>query len=279
MQMIYFRTLNKRMKKPLHRKTIWVTGASSGIGKAIAIEAAKQGANLILSARNEEALLHVKKACEQYGGEHHVLTLDLSKPEELTVAVVRAKSLVSQVDVLVNNGGISQRALACETKLEIDRKIMEVNFFGNIALSKAVLPWMVDQGGGQIVVISSISGKFGFYLRSAYAASKHALQGFYESLRLEETHHHIKVNMVFPGIINTPISKSALTAEGKPHDQADAKQANGMDVRKCAIKIIHGWRKNKPEIFVGGKELKAVWLKRLMPKLFFKIIAKQSPVD
>jgi len=263
----------------LLNKTVWITGASSGIGEAIAIAAAKKGANLILSARSEDKLLAVQKKCDQFGITSFVLPLDLSKPEEMAVAVVRAKGLVSQVDVLVNNGGISQRAYARDTDLSIDRKIMEVNFFGNVALSKALLPWMTEKGGGQFVVISSISGKFGFFMRSAYAASKHALQGFYESLRLEEADNNIKVNMVFPGIINTPISKSALTADGKQHNQLDPKQAKGMPVDKCAEIIINGWLKNKPEILVGGKELKAVWLKRLFPSTFFKVIAKQSPTD
>ncbi len=258
-------------------KTVWITGASSGIGEAIAIACAKRGATTILSARSEDKLNAVQKSCEAFGQKSHVLPLDLGKPEELSIAVVRAKSLVDKIDVLVNNGGISQRAYARDTALNIDRKIMEVNFFGNVALSKSILPWMVEKGGGQMVVISSISGKFGFYMRSAYAASKHALQGFYESLRLEEAENNIKVNMVYPGIINTPISKSAITASGESHNQLDAKQANGMDVNACAEAIIKGWQQNKPEILVGGKELKAVWLKRMFPKLFFKVIAKQSP--
>lgn len=263
----------------LLNKTVWITGASSGIGEAIALAAAKKGATLILSARSEDKLQAVKEQCENIGATCFVITLDLSKPEELPVAVLRAKAMVSKVDVLVNNGGISQRGFARDTDLSIDRKIMEINFFGNIALSKAVLPWMTENGDGQLVVISSISGKFGFFMRSAYAASKHALQGFYESLRLEEADNNIKVNMVFPGIINTPISKSALTADGKQHNQLDAKQAKGMPVDKCAEVIINGWLKNKPEILVGGKELKAVWLKRLFPSTFFKVIAKQSPTD
>lgn len=268
------------MSKPsnsLLGKTIWITGASSGIGEAIALAASKRGASLILSARNEDKLEAVKTACEAFGTTCYVLPLDLSKPGELPVAVLRAKSMVNRVDVLVNNGGISQRAYARDTDLSIDRKIMEVNFFGNIALTKAILPWMTKNGGGQFVVISSISGKFGFFMRSAYAASKHALQGFYESLRLEEIENNIKVNMVFPGIINTPISKSALTADGEKHNQLDSKQANGMPVNQCAEAIIKGWLKNKPEILVGGKELKAVWLKRMFPSTFFKAIAKQSP--
>ncbi|MFT6845066.1 MAG: dehydrogenase/reductase SDR family protein 7B [Flavobacteriales bacterium] len=262
----------------LESQTIWITGASSGIGEAIALAAAKRGAHLILSARNEEKLIAVKNSCEQLHNNVscHIITLDLSIPEELPVAVLRAKSLVNKVDVLVNNGGVSQRGFARDTPLNIDRRIMEINFFGNIALSKAILPWMTEKKGGRIVVISSISGKFGFFMRSAYAASKHALQGFYESLRLEEKSNNINVNIVYPGIINTPISKSALNAEGKKHGKLDTKQANGMPVDQCAEVIIDGWIKNKKEILVGGKELKAVWIKRLFPSLFFKMIAKQS---
>ena len=155
---------------------------------------------------------------------------------------------------------------------------MEINYFGNIALVKAVLPVMQKQKSGYLVVISSLSGKFGFFLRSAYSASKHALVGFYESLRLEEEKNNIKVSLVFPGLINTNISNNALTEKGSAHNQLDSNQEKGISPQECARQIRKGMRKQKMEIFAGGGELKAVTIRRFFPALFYKIIRKQNPV-
>jgi dehydrogenase/reductase SDR family protein 7B len=162
--------------------------------------------------------------------------------------------------------------------MNIDRKIMEVNYFSHVALTKTVLPIMDNQKGGHIITISSLSGKFGFFLRSAYAASKHALQGFFESLRLEEEANGLKVLLVFPGLIRTNISVNAINAAGKTHGKMDNNQANGISAEKCAAQIITGLQKGKLEIFPGGKETKAVKVKRFSPKLFNKLIKKRSGV-
>ncbi len=181
-----------------------------------------------------------------------------------------------RIDLLINNGGISQRSNADETSLETDRKIMEINYFGNIALSKAVLPYMQKQGGGHIAVMSSIAGKFGFFLRSSYSASKHALHGFYESLRLEEEKNNVLITILCPGKINTNISLNAIGKDGKSHGLMDHNQATGMPADACAKKIITAIEKKKKEVFIGGKEIKAVTIKRFFPKLFYKIIRKQK---
>jgi dehydrogenase/reductase SDR family member 7B len=256
-------------------KTVWITGAGSGIGQALALELSKRGANLILSARSEDKLQAVKNKCTQ-PDKAFVLPFDLADIPSFGTQTERAIAFNGKIDVLINNGGISQRGAAHETPIEIDRRIMEVNYFGNIALTKALLPHFRTNGSGQIAVVSSISGKFGFFLRSAYAASKHALQGFYESLRLEESPNGLKVNMIYPGIINTPISLNALTASGEAHGQMDEKQAGGISAERCAQQILAGMEKNRPEIFAGGKELLAVKIKRLFPRYFFKMIAKQK---
>lgn len=182
-----------------------------------------------------------------------------------------------RIDLLVNNGGISQRSTAYDTTLDVDRRIMEVNYFGNIALTKVVLPVFRHQKSGQILVVSSIAGKFGFYLRSAYSASKHALHGFYESLRLEEAAHGIKVTIACPGKINTNISVNALTAKGNSHGEMDHNQATGMPASVCATQMIAALKANQFEVLIGNKEIKAVTLKRFLPKLFWKVISKQSP--
>lgn len=256
-------------------KIVWITGASSGIGEELAYAFSKLGASLVLSARRSAELDRVKQACAD-PKKVFILPLDLEKQEEFPVLVSKVVLQYGRIDVLVNNGGISQRGNAAETAMEVDRRIMEVNYFGNIALTKAVLPQMKQQGGGHIVVLSSIAGKFGFFLRSAYSAAKHALHGFYESLRLEEEGNGIRVTIVCPGKINTNISMNALNREGNAHGVMDHNQKTGMPADRCAMEIVKGVERNKEEIFVGGKELKAVTLKRWFPRLFGKIIRKQS---
>ena len=254
-------------------KIIWITGATSGIGEELAVQLSEQGAKLVLSARRENELNRVKERCK---GEALIVLLDLNKSQEFNQKVSDVLAHYKKIDILINNGGISQRSLASETSLDLDRKIMEVNYFGNIALTKAVLPIMKKQGEGYFVTISSLSGKFGFFLRSAYAASKHALVGFYESLRLEEEKNGIKVSLVFPGLIKTNISQNALSKDGGVHGKLDSKQEKGISAQKCAEQIIGGMKKEKLEIFAGGGELKAITIKRLFPKLFHKIIRKQE---
>jgi short-subunit dehydrogenase len=160
--------------------------------------------------------------------------------------------------------------------MEVNRKIMEINFFGNIALTKAVLPYMQQQKSGQFLVISSISGKFGFFLRSAYSASKHALHGYYDSLALEEEHNGIKVTIACPGKINTSISTNAIGGKGERHGEMDHNQSTGMSVSECVRQLLIGLQNQKREVLIGNKEIKAVTLKRFFPGLFWKIIKKQS---
>ncbi len=258
----------------MKNKIIWITGATSGIGEELAIKLSAKGAKVILSARRVEELKRVKSLCN---GKVLVLPLDLSNNSNFKEKVEEVIRAYGRIDILINNGGISQRSLVAETPLEIDRKIMEVNYFGNIALAKAVLPIFKNQKSGHFVVISSLSGKFGFFLRSAYSATKFALVGFYESLRLEEEKNGVKVSLVFPGLIKTNISQNALSKDGKSHGELDSNQAKGITAAKCAEQIIKGIEKEKLEIFAGAGELKAVKIKRFFPKLFHKIIRKQSP--
>lgn len=256
-------------------KVIWITGASSGIGKALAQQWAANGARLVLSARNEEALVELQKSL-LHPDKHMVEVLDLADSSGFEELAARVVAQMGRIDVLVNNGGMSQRSLVHETPLEVDRRIMEVNYFGNIALTKAVLPYFRKQKSGQFVVISSIAGKFGFFLRSAYSASKHALHGFYESLMLEEEENNIQVTIACPGKINTNISVNALDKTGEKHGQMDHNQATGMSSKTCAAILIQAVSNGKKEVLIGNKEVKAVTLKRLFPRLFWKIIRKQS---
>ena len=247
------------------KKNIWITGASSGIGAALALEAARQGANVILSARNEAKLIEVQSACKKLGVRAMVLPLDLAQVDHFPKLVEQVTNQFQRIDILINNGGISQRSLAKETPIEVDRKIMEINFFGNIALTKAVLPFMLAQKSGHIVTISSIVGKFGFPLRSTYAASKHALHGFYETLRAEIKPDNIQVSIVIPGRINTQVSVNAIRKDGKAHNQMDKGQSGGLSAEVCAQKILKGIARGKKEILVGRKELLLVHIRRFAP--------------
>lgn len=257
-------------------KIAWVTGASSGIGKATCEALAKHGAIIVLSARNEEMLNEVKSHLTN-SDLHFVLPLDLEKTETFTLKVDEIISKYGRIDFLFNNGGLSQRSLVAETPLEVDRKIMEINYFGNIALAKAVLPYFTKQQSGHFIITSSIAGKFGFYLRSAYSASKHALQGFYESLALEEARNNIFVTISCPGKINTPISTNALTASGEKHGIMDHNQSTGMSAAACVSILLTAVSKKKREVLIGNKETLAVVLRRFLPqKMFWNIIKKQK---
>ena len=253
----------------LKNKIVWITGASSGIGEALALACSKEGAKLILSSRRENELQRVAKKCNT---EYLLIPLDLENQNDFPQKVEKAISHFGTIDILINNGGISQRSEASSTSLEVDRRLMEINYFGTAALTKAVLPIMQKQKSGHLVAVSSLSGKFGFFLRSAYSASKFALVGFYESLRLEEEKNNIKVSVVFPGFVHTNISQNALTGAGDKHGQLDDNQKNGISPEKCAKDIIKGIKSNKHEIISGGFDKWSITAKRLFPKLFYKIL-------
>ena len=207
---------------------------------------------------------------------HLVLPLDLEKTETFELALKLILNTFGRLDMLFNNGGVSQRAEAHETSLEVDRKIMEVNYFGNIALTKTVLPHFQKNKVGHIIITSSIAGKFGFYLRSAYSAAKHALHGYYESLALENIKNNISITILCPGKINTPISTNALRGDGMKHNIMDHNQETGMPVEECVRQILQAVSKKKREVLIGNKEILAVYIKRFFPNLFWKIIQKQK---
>ena len=249
-------------------------GASMGIGKVLAVEFSKQEAIVIISSRNTSQLNEVKQECDTYTPECFVLPLDLTKPENFNEKTKTIISKYQKIDFLIINGGVSQRSYITETALDIDRKIMEINYFGNIALTKSVLPYMLQQKTGHIATVSSIVGVFGFPLRSAYSASKHALHGFYETLRAEHYSDNIKVSVIIPGRVKTNISINALTKEGKAYGKNDDGQAGGITAEKAAICILKGIRKEKKEILVGRKELIMVYLRRYLPFVFYRIVNK-----
>jgi len=257
-----------------NHKTVWITGASSGIGAALARGLAGEAEVIILSSRREKELLEVKESCNQ-SSNIVVVPLDLANSNDIEE---RSKWVLEryQIDILINNGGMSQRSLTEDTPIEIDRRLMEVNYFGQIHLTKLVLAQMLVRKSGHIVAISSLTGKWGFFLRSAYAASKHALHGFFDSLRMEVEDKGIYVTLITPGFIATEISKNAVLADGSIHGAMDPHQATGTSPEECAGQILKGVSRKKKEFGVGGRELLGLFLNRYFPRLFSQILRKQS---
>ncbi|MFO7999987.1 MAG: SDR family oxidoreductase [Marinilabilia sp.] len=260
--------------KSLKGKTVWITGASSGIGEALAYELAREEAFLVLSARNRDKLEQVKNRCLESTSQCLIQPVDMANIRELEDVTQAVLAQTGGIDLLINNAGRSQRSLAKETPLDVDRSVMELNFFGVVALTKLVLPEMLKKGSGHIVVVSSITGKFGFPLRTAYSASKHALQGFFESLRAELKSEHIKVTIVSPGRIKTNISLNALTRDGTPYNKMDDGQAEGMDAGKCAEKIVKAIKKERKELLIGQRELLMVYFRRFVPALYHRLVTR-----
>jgi short-subunit dehydrogenase len=248
-------------------KIIWITGASSGIGEALAIAWSREGASLVLSARNAAELERVRNACVD-PQKHRVLPLDLTD----TNAIREAAQQVPRVDVLVHSGGVSQRSFAAETDLATDRAIMDLNYFGTIALTKAVLPSMLARREGHIVPITSVIGYVGIPTRSAYAASKHALHGFFESLRAETAKDGIAITIAVPGYVKTKVSENALRGDGSAYGKLDETHAKAMLPEVAAAKIIDAVAKRKAEVRVGGKEIWAVPLRRFLPGVLRRLL-------
>jgi len=257
----------------MKNKVVWITGASSGIGEAMVYEYNKLGALLIISARNREELFRVKSNCKNQINVH-VLSFDLNETETLNEKAANAIRIFGKIDILINSGGISQRSLALVTTLETEQKLLNVNFWGTVILSKAVLPTMIAQNSGSIVCISSLVGKFGTRYRSAYAASKHALHGYFDSLRIEIDNPNIHIMLACPGFIKTNVTINAVTADGSKQGTMDDAQENGMPPEVCAKEIVKAINAKKEEVYIGGKETRGVLLKRFFPKLFSKIIRK-----
>lgn len=256
-------------------KRIWITGASSGIGEALAIAFAEQGAHLILSARNEVEINRVSASCAAAGAASTLVQpLDLEQHDRIPLIVDNVLKKVGKVDILINNGGISQRALAKDTTLEVDKKLMAVNYFGTITLTKALLPNMLMHQLGHVVTITSLTGKFGSPYRSSYAASKHALHGFFDSLRAELADAHIKITLICPGFVRTNVSKNALTGEGAKLGTMDDATEKGMDPSRLAFKILRAIEEGKEEAYFGGKEVLGVYLKRFFPRYFSNVLRK-----
>lgn len=258
----------------VEKQVVWITGASSGIGAALAEACARQGARVVLSARRLDELEKVRARCNR-PDDHFVLPMDMAGAD-FARATADVLARFGRIDVLVNNAGISQRSRIAETSLDVDRRIMEVNYFGVVGLTKAVLPVMQRQKGGHVVVVSSLVGLVSTPLRSTYSASKHALHGFFEALRAEEHDNGIRVLMVCPGAIATDVSLHALAGDGSEHGVMDPLQATGMPPAECARQILEALAAERAEILVAGREKLAVTLFRHAPSLYRRLVRRMK---
>lgn len=252
----------------LKNKTVWITGASSGIGEALAYEMARAGATIILSARSERELQRVCAAC-MFAEKHCIVPLDLAKHHELEDTVTRIWETHGPIDILINNAGLSQRYLVADSNFELDKRIMDTNFLGTIALTRPVLKRMLLRNSGQIAVVSSMLGLYGIQTRAAYSASKHALKGYFESLRNELINTDVNITLIYPGYINTQITQNALLADGTSFGRMDNAHAKGILPAECAQKIVKAIEHKKAVVFIAGaKERLGAFMARFFPGLF-----------
>lgn len=254
-------------------KTVWVTGASSGIGEALAVELAARGARLILTARREAELERVRQRCAR-PDEHRLLPLDLSGADRVGETTARLLGDGTRVDVLVHSSGRSQRSWVLETAIDVDRQLMELNYFAAVALTKALLPSMLERGSGQLVAISSVAGKLGVAQRTAYCASKFALHGFFEAVRAELHHRGIRVTLACPGYVRTQISANAMSGDGSAFGKTDDNIASGLAPERCARSVADAVERDAEEVVIGGTETLGVYVKRLWPTLASRIVRR-----
>ena len=255
------------------QQVVWITGASSGIGEALAVAFAREGAQVVLSSRREDELERVAERCAG-GPRPFVLPLDLTRPQEFAPAAAAVQTRFGRLDVLVNNGGGGERARAQDTFPAVERAVMEVNYFGAIGLTKAVLPILLAQRAGTVVTVSSVMGYVGTPKRAAYAASKHAVRGWFDSLRAEIAPQGVHVCLVCPGWVRTNISRNALTADGAAHARMDRTQERGVPPSRVAEATLRAVRRRRDEILVGGGELWAVRLKRHFPRVWAWVLRR-----
>ena len=260
----------------LKGKVLWITGASSGIGAALAEEGARRGAALILSGRNLDAL----DAVASRNGKNRiaVLPFDLADKTERSEAVVKAQQCFGHIDCLILNAGVSQRARFADTSAEVFDLIMETNFKAAVDLVRAILPKMLERRSGVIACVSSVAGLMGAPWRTAYSASKHALGGFFSSLRAELSGKDIQITMIYPGFVRTPISRNAFSGDGSRHGILDPLQASGQDPAITACKILDAIEAGKLELKVAfdAKAKLGVFLSRHFPALFVKSISRHG---
>lgn len=254
-------------------KTYWITGASSGIGRALALHLAEGGHHLLLSSRNPETLERVRNQCA-HPDRVKILPLNLAEYHRAEEWVATALELMERIDVLINNGGVGQFGSAMETKTEVETHLYAVNFHAPVALTKALLPHLQNQGGGKVVSIASIAGEFGQRNLAAYSASKAALIRYMESWKEELLGSQVVLQVISPGFINTSVTLNSLDANGNPLNKNSSAQEKGMSANAFAAKAAKVMQGNRFYSRIGRKELLAIPLHFFIPGLFYRMLRK-----
>lgn len=256
---------------------VWITGASSGIGEAAAPQFHAEGAHVVLSGRRTDALRNAAAACRG-NGQTMVLPFDVADEAAIHGAVKEVLDRFGKVDILLNNAGVTQRARVADADLDVYRTMMDVNFFGPLMLTKAVLPSMLERGRGHIVCTTSVAGKYGSPMRSGYNAAKHAAHGFFDSLREEVSDAGIDVTLIVPGAVRTNVSINALRGDGSRYDKMDPFLADGMSPADCAKRILDAVHARKREVLIAdGIARRNVILKRWSPALLSWTTRRRKP--
>ena len=266
------------IKKNLMKNTnkiVWITGASSGIGAELAKIYSHRGIKLILSSRNVRALERVKSEC-YYPENIKILPIDLNDFYAAPALVKKAYNIFGRIDILINNAGVSQRSLIVDTQFDVFKKLIEINYLGTVALSRALLPFFLKQGFGHYVVVSSVMGKYGSPFRSGYSAAKHALHGFFDVMRMEHQKDNIDVTIICPGFVRTPIAMNSLKGDGSVLGVDDLATRKGLKVEDFALKMVRSVDQKKWEVQFGKKELLGVYLKRLSNKLLHSAVIRSN---
>lgn len=277
-KLINFVALCLNMKIDFKNKTVWVIGASSGIGEALITELYKENCNIILSARREENLTEIASRLKLNKENSLVLPIDISDSKSFSSKIEKAVAKFKTIDIVILNAGIAHKSYAVETYEEVDRRIMEVNFMGIILFTKQIIPIMQSQGKGTIAVTSSILGEIGLPLVSTYCASKHAINGYFESLRYEVEKYNINISILSPGFIRTDITKNSLTASGEVFNKDSVAQEKGMPAEKCATKMISAIKKGKKHSYIGGLEVYMPLFSFYFPSLFYYLMKKMHKI-
>lgn len=263
-------------KQDLTGKVVWITGASSGLGKALAKECALQGADVILTARRYEELEKVRVTL--LNPERHVsVCADITDESQVRHAYAQVLAAKGRIDWLINNAGLSQRALIQDTTMQTERAIMEVDYFSQVFLTKTVLPTFIAQKSGRIAFVSSVAGLLGTQYRASYSAAKAAIHMWANSLRAEVAQDGVEVSVIFPGFVKTNVSFNALNGEGKPQGYQDEAIENGLEPDLFAQTTVSALLAGEEYIVVGGaKEKLGVWVSRLSPSTLYKMIRKMK---
>lgn len=264
--------------KNFTNKVIWITGASSGIGEALTYAFSAAGARLLISSRRTEELERVRKACAN-PGLVRVLPMDLLDIASFGAHVKEAIGAFGEVDIMIHNGGVSQRSLVTDTDLSVHRQVMELDYFSYVALTKAILPHFLERKAGHFVVMSSVMGKIGTPMRSAYAAAKHALHGFFDCLRAEVAPMNIRVTVLTPGYIQTNIAQHALTKDGTPLGTSSKNIDKGLSAVKAAQQMLRAIGRGDYEAYIGKRsgEAVALMLNRLAPGALMRLAPGLKP--